>query len=78
MKLEETGAQLFIERLLVLLALANWPCFHLLFRAPNLIMSLDVDGAVSTEVEIAVGLSGFSLWKVLTNLHIYWMAKGDS
>ena len=78
LELGETGAQFFLERLRVLLALAGRPRFRLLFRAPGLTVGLAVGGAVSTGVEVAVGLSGFSLWKVLTSLRRCWMAEAGS
>ena len=61
--------------MLMLLALASRPRYCLLFQAPGLIVGLAVVEAVSTRVEFAVGLSGFSLWKVLTSLRRCWMAE---
>ena len=37
-----------------------------------------MDGVVSTKVEVAIGLSGFYLWKVLTSLRRCWMAEASS
>ena len=62
----------------MVLALAGRPRFRLLFRAPGLTVGLVVGGAVSTGVEVAVDLSRFSLWKVLTSLRRCWMAKAGS
>ena len=45
----------------MLLALAGWPRFRLLFRAPGLTVALAIGEAVSTEVEFTVGFSEFSL-----------------
>ena len=61
LELGEIGTQFFLEHLLVLLALAGWPRLRLLLQAPDLTVGLAIDGAVSTGVEIAIGLSGFSL-----------------
>ena len=62
----------------MLLASAGWPCFHLLFRALGLTVGLAIGGAISIGVEVTAGLSGFCLWKVLTNLQRCWMVKADS
>ena len=69
---------IFLERFLLLLALADWPRFYLLFWAPSLTVGLDVGGAISTGVEIVVGLSEFSSWKMLTSLRRCWMAEAGS
>ena len=58
----------FLECLRVLLALADGPCLGILFWAPGLTLDLAVGRTVSMGVEVAVSLSGFSLWKVLISL----------
>ena len=45
----------------MLLALASWPRFCLLFWAPGLTIGLAVGETLSMRVKIAVSLSGFSL-----------------
>lgn len=59
---EQTGnkekiAQLFLIRLLVLLIIAGQPRFCLIARASGL-LGLTISEAISTEIEIAVSLSG--------------------
>ena len=78
MELGETSAQFFLERLLVLLALASRPRFCLLFRAPHLTMDLAVGRDILTGIDVAVGLSGFSLWKMLTRLWSCSMVEAGS
>ena len=62
-ELGETGAQFFLERLQVLLALAGRPRLHLAAERSRkgLIVGLAVDGAKSTRGKVAVSLSGCSL-----------------
>ena len=62
----------------MLLVLAGRPRFRLLLWAPGLTVGLAVGGVVSMGVEVAVGLSGFLLWKVLTSLRRCWIAKAGS
>ncbi len=71
--------QLFLARLLVLLALAGRPRFCLVLEASiGLTIGLAVAGAESIGGEVAVGLSGWSRWKVLMSLRRCSTTKAGS
>ena len=52
----------------MLLILASWPHFRLLFWAFIMTIDLIVEGVILTRVVVAINLSGFYLWKVLLSL----------
>ncbi len=71
--------QFFLVQLLVLLALAGWPCFCLALEAfVGFTVGFAIGGAEFIGGEVAVDLSRWSWWKMLMSLRMCSIAKAGS